>query len=158
MNFEFNVVSLPSKILKGLFVETSMEKAAQDCPALWQNFGQTLTNSAQCNSISKTSESFGVSQMIDENRFKYWAAVEESFIPENLKNFSDLPIEGGLYVQCTVPSLEVLGEAYTAIYTKWITEQTEYELNLQGVSFELYPKDWQFALPLSIYAPIIKKA
>lgn len=159
MDFQFTVVELPEIQVAGMTVETNMEKAMIDCPALWHTFGPRICSElANCAEISKTGESYGISKMIDENRFTYWAAVQTTRINTLPDDFKTMAIPAGLYVKATVPSLEKLGEAMTAMYMQWPQSQTEYQIDMQGVCLELYGLNWQPNDPLEIYAQVIKQA
>lgn len=162
MNKAYTVVEFPEKRIAGLHVQTDMQNAAKDCPALWQAFGPRIcTELANCASISKEGHTYGVSIMTDPERFTYWAAIEigtdDASGKALPKDIQTMTIPAGLYVKCQVENLSQLGEAFTALYMQWPQTQNEYALNMQGLCFELYPMNWQLTDPLEIYASVIKK-
>ena len=155
MNFEVTVIEFPATHLVGVKVRTNMQKAQADCPAIWQTFGPRIVEIPCGDCIGKGA--YGVSVMLNENDFDYWAAVEaapETALPNDMASF-DLP--GGLYAKCSVTSLEKLGEAYMYIYGPWISGQSEYELNMQAPCFELYPQNWRLDTAFEVYVPVTKK-
>lgn len=154
MNFELAVVEFPAKHLIGMKLATSMQKAQTDCPALWQAFGPRIIEIPSCESGCKGS--FGVSVMLNENEFEYWAAVEAApgtAIPDGM---ASMEISAGHYVKCTVPGVENLGAAFMYVYGRWAAEQSEYVLNMHAPGFELYPPDWRLNDSFEIYAPVTK--
>ena len=100
--FEVSVVNFAAKQLVGIKVRTSMAKAKEDCSALWHNF---------CPKMQKIEEGegYGISVMINEQEFDYWAAAEapKGTCPAGLE-----PVElpAGDYARCVVPNLESIGE------------------------------------------------
>lgn len=162
MSFVFSVVEVGEKKLAGIKVETSMEKAARDCPDLWHTFGPRCE--AELAEIANLEGgAYGISVMTgNEGSFTYWAAVEvfpDASLPEGMA-FTTIP--AGLYVRCTVPGLEQLGSAFEAMYGEWPRSQGKYAISHdpQGVCFELYPlqpKPWDVTDPLEIYGPVVKK-
>ncbi|MFD1259814.1 GyrI-like domain-containing protein [Entomomonas asaccharolytica] len=159
MSFQFTVVELPEIQVAGITVDTDMEKAMIDCPALWHTFAPRICSElADCVEISKTGDSYGISKMIDENRFTYWAAVQITQINTLPADFKTMTIPAGLYVKAQVPNLDMLGEALTAMYMQWPQSQTEYQLDMQGVSLERYEHNWQPNDPLEIFAAVIKQS
>ena len=152
MSLEIAVVSFPAKHLLGVKVRTSMQSSATDCPALWQAFSPRIAEMFMMGNAT-----FGVSVMVNENDFDYWAAVESSSntaVPDGMET-TEIP--AGLYAQCNVPSLEQLGEAFMYVYSQWIREQSEYTLDMHAPCFELYPPNWQPSDAVAIYVPVLKK-
>ena len=151
MSFEISVVEYPAKKLIGTKVRTTMQKAQNDCPALWQSFGPKI-----CTQFSNCQGAFGVSVMVNENDFDYWAAVEpsvETVVPEGM---DIIEIPAGLYAKCNVPNIEQLGPAFMFLYGPWVQGQSEYSLDMNGLCFELYPNDWQPTDAFEVYAPVKK--
>lgn len=158
MDFQFTVVELPAIKIAGITVATDMANAAKDCPALWENFGPRICGElSSCADIAKTGESYGISKMIDENRFIYWAAVPVNTIDSLPADFDSMTIAAGYYVKGIAPNLEQLGQAFTAMYMQWPATQQEYQLDMQGICFELYRGDWQPSDPIEIYASLINR-
>lgn len=144
--FNVTVVDFPAKHLVGMKVRTSMSKAKEDCPAIWQTFCPKMA------SIYST-EGYGVSVMLNEQEFDYWAAAEagDKPLPEGLGHI-DIP--AGKYATCTVPSLEKCGEGYMFIYQTWLGSQKDWQLNMAAPCFELYPSDWTPDGPFALYVPV----
>ena len=144
--FEVSVVNYAAKQLVGIKVRTSMAKAKEDCPALWQNF---------CPKMQKIEEGegYGISVMINEQDFDYWAAAEapKGACPEGLE-----PVElpAGDYARCVVPNLESIGAGYMFMYQTWLAAQGDWKLNEQAPCFELYPADWNPAMPFELFMPV----
>jgi len=151
MSFEIRIVEYQDKRLAGIKVQTNMENSTKDCSALWRVFTPRM---AEINKDPK--ESFGVSVMLNENDFDYWAAMElvpGVPLPDGLQCVDILP---GTYVCCIVPSIEKLGDVYMYLYMDWLKSQTKYALNQGANSFERYPCPWQPDTPFEIYMPIKK--
>ena len=144
--FEVSVVNLAAKQLVGIKVRTSMAKAKEDCPALWHNF---------CPRMQKIEEGegYGISFMINEQDFDYWAAAEapKGACPSGLE-----PVElpAGEYARSVVPNLESIGEGYMFMYQSWLTAQGDWKLNEQAPCFELYPAVWTPAMPFELFMPV----
>lgn len=154
MNFEVTVVEFPVKHLVGMKVSTSMQKAQADCPQLWQTFGPRIIELPSMEGVN--SGAYGISVMLNENEFDYWAAVEanpEIDLPDGM---GTIAISAGLYAKCTVLGLEKLGEAFMYLYGPWIQGQKEYTLDMQAPCFELYPQNWRLETVFEIYAPVKK--
>lgn len=151
--FDVKVVEYPQKRLAGQRVRTSMQKAQQDCPALWQSFGPGIGGIA---GAKLAQGSFGLCVMLNEADFDYWAAVEidaSASLPDGLES---IEVPAGLYATTTVPNLEKLGPAYMFLYEDWPKSQREYGFSGQALSFELYPPNWQLAAAFEIFMPVKK--
>lgn len=158
MDYTFTVAELPEKMIAGISVETDMQHAQQDCQALWQSFGPRIcTELSKHIAIPANADSFGISQMLDSERFRYWAAIEISSAEQLPADLQTMIIPAGLYVTCQVPGLEQLCEAYTAMYEKWPQSQNTYAMNMQGICIERYKNNWQIQDPLEIYGSVVKK-
>jgi len=150
--FNTTVVDYPKKHLIGMKMRTTMEKAATDCPVLWQTFGPRLESilAEDCQG------SYGICVMLDMVNFDYWAAVEYDpslDLPEGLDRYE---ISAGPYARASVPNLEKMGPAYMYLYEEWPKSQSGYIINMQAPGFEFYPPNWQPNEPLEIYVPLIK--
>ena len=154
MSFEITVVEFPATHLIGMKVRTNMQNAQKDCPAIWQTFGPRIIEIPGGDCVGKGA--YGISVMVNENDFDYWAAVEsqtESPLPDDMDTI-DIP--AGHYARCSIASLEKLGEAYMFVYGPWIQGQNEFTLDMSGVSFELYPSHWNPGEAFEIYVPVKK--
>ncbi|MDR0499037.1 MAG: GyrI-like domain-containing protein [Holophagales bacterium] len=152
VKFETSIVEFPTKKLVGMKVRTSMEKAGADGGALWQAFTPRMSEVCK-----EPKGMFGVSVMVSESEFDYWAALEmtpEEPLPEGM---GEVTILKGAYVRCTVPSIEKMGDAYMYLYTEWSGGQTKYVINQEASAFEHMPGDWQMGKPFDIYVPIKAK-
>ena len=126
--------------------------------ALWQAFGPRIAELMGCARLSEDNRgSCGVSKMIDEDNFTYWAGIGVESVESLPEGMATMTIPQGWYVKCTAPGIEQLGEALMAIYSQWQDTQDEYVLDMQGVSLELYPENWQITDALEVYASILKK-
>jgi AraC family transcriptional regulator len=145
--FKVSVVDVAAKHLTGMKVRTSMTRAKEDCSAIWQNFCPKMTD-------IYSKEGYGVSVMLNEQEFDYWAAADagNNPLPEGMGHI-DIP--AGKYAVCTVPNLDKCGEAYMFIYSTWLGSQTTWKPNMAAPCFELYPADWTPAAPFAVYVPVI---
>jgi AraC family transcriptional regulator len=146
--FEVTIVDLAAKQLAGIKVRTSMAKAKQDCPALWQNFCPKMPDIF-------TKKSYGISVMLNEQDFDYWAAAEapEGACPAGLE---PVGIPAGSYARCEVANLESIGEGYMFMYQTWLASQGEWKLNVQAPCFELYSANWNPAMPFELFMPVMR--
>lgn len=150
-NYHVTVADYPSKQLVGMKVRTSMKNSHQDCPALWQHFGPRIGE------LLGNRESYGVSVMINEEEFYYWAVVEWeplSPLPEGMERI-DIP--AGKYAKCTAPSLNELADVYMYIYGGWPESQDEYTFDEKKACIELYRTGWQPEDALDVYMPLKAK-
>ncbi|MFT3963641.1 GyrI-like domain-containing protein [Propionivibrio sp.] len=155
---EFTVVEFPETRLAGVTIETDMERAESDCTAVWQAFWPRIAAELVPRAvIPENVHAFGVSRMIDEQRFFYSAMLQVESIRDLPGDMREMRIPGGLYVRCAVPSLARLAEAYTALYEQWPSAQGEYELDYQGVCFERYPPDFTHEKPFEILAAVVRR-
>ena len=144
--FEVTVVDFAAKQLVGIKVRTTMAKAKEDCSALWHSF---------CPMMQKINESegYGISVMLNEQDFDYWAAAEapKGACPAGLE-----PVElpAGDYARCVVPNLESIGAGYMYMYQTWLAAQGDWKLNEQAPCFELYPAVWNPDMPFELFMPV----
>lgn len=154
--FQINVVTRPAIKTAGLKVATTMEKASVDCPKIWsEDFGPRMMDFPA--DPAYPDQSFGVSIMLDQHNFDYWAVMplrEHAGVPDGMET---LEIAGGLYAECHLNSLEELGDAYNYVYLQWAPAQEKYAVNMQGASYELYTSDFMKTGKLSIYCPLLAK-
>lgn len=147
------VVDYPAKRLIGMNVLTSMRKASVDCPALWQSFGQRVSEFL----VGGCKGSYGLSIMINAEDFYYWTAIDAYLlktVPEGMKRI-DIP--DGQYAVCPAPNLEKVAETYMFLYETWLKGQSEYVLNEQVPCFEQYPPNWQPSDAFEIFMPVKKR-
>ena len=154
--FTVTVVERPAVRTAGLKVRTSMAKASQDCPAIWQNeFGPRMESFPA--DPAHPGQSYGASIMLDSENFDYWAVMPIAPGAQVPEGMDILEIPGGLYAECKLLSLKELGDAYTYIYGDWIKEQGKYALNMQAACLELYTWDFMKTGELTIYCPLLEK-
>lgn len=154
--FTVAVVERPPIRTAGLKVRTSMQKAMQDCPALWEKeFGPRMESFPVDPQFAD--QSYGVSIMVDSEAFDYWAVMAIDPAAQLPDGMDYLQIPGGLFVECHLASLAELGDAYTYIYMDWGKNQKKYALNMQGASYELYTCEFMSSGKLSIYCPVVEK-
>ncbi len=154
-DFKVTVVDHPAKRLIGMKVRTSMRKAQEDCPALWQAFGPRISEFLPAGGDCKGS--YGLSVMITAEDFHYWAAVEAGPVTEVPPGMEAIDIPAGQYATCAVPGLDKLTGAYMFIYGTWLNGQSGYALNEQAPCFEQYPPDWQLTDGFALFMPVKKR-
>lgn len=157
MKFTFTIEEYPETRSVGLTIETDMQNAAKDCPSIWNTFGPRIeTEIIPHATVPSNIHSFGISRMIDEERFHYSAALEITSIQALPENMQEILIPKGLYVKCDVPSLAYIKDAYEAMYMEWPQSQDEYEFDHRGLCFERYPPGAEMETPFEIYAAVKK--
>ncbi len=154
--YQVAIVEYPAKHLTGVKVRTTMQKAHQDCSALWQNFGPRMGELLSAG--NGCPESYGVSVMLNAEDFDYWAAFETVSSITVPPDMASLDLPAGQYAKCAVSSLEKLGDGYMYLYETWPKSQSEYTFDEQAPCFELYPANWQLTDAFEIYMPLKKKA
>ena len=136
----------------GLKTRTSMAKAADDCPRLWQDdFGPRMPEVASFPDCS-----YGISVMVEDDIFDYWAAMPlrpGDPIPPNMTAI-DLP--DGQYAEVYLKSLNDLICAYQHLFSAWLPD-SGYDLG-NAPSYELYPADHLETGCLALYMPVQAKA
>lgn len=157
--FDISVSETPACTLAGLCVRTTMQDASRDCPKLWQqDFMPRLPEITWMPANEFQGATFGISVMLDEEgAFEYWAAAplaEGAKVPEGMRAVT---LPGGLYAHCRVPSLELLGQAYMALYRDWTSQQTEYEALMQAPCFERYDGDYLKTGAFDVYMPVARR-
>ncbi len=152
--YDVVVAECPARRLVGIKVQTTMAKAAEDCPAIWDVFGRRMDEAAAPESACKGS--FGVCVMLNAEDFDYWAALEADPSAAVPQGMAVIELPAGLYAKAAVPNLEKLGEAYTFLYEKWLKEQTAYACDEAAPSFEWYPPDWQPSDALEVFMAVRK--
>ncbi|WP_454726065.1 MULTISPECIES: GyrI-like domain-containing protein [Cupriavidus] len=155
--YQVAIVECPTRRLTGRKVRTTVQRAKQDCTALWQSFGPRMGELLA--EPSAWPPCYGVSVMTGAGNFDYWAAVEAtvpvSALPADMSNLS---LRAGPYAKCTVPGLENIDDGYRFLYETWPGSQDEYVCDEHASCFELYPENWQPAQPFEIYMPLKKAA
>lgn len=153
MTLDVTIKEFPNRHLTGLVVRTNTQKAAIDCPAVWQVFGQQIASLANSASIH---EAYGISVMIGtDGTFDYWVVAEtpaDAPVPEGMKT---LELPAGLYACTFAPNLEQMEMAYQEIYTEWSKRQTEYVVDMQAPCAEVYRTGWQPSEPFELWVPVI---
>lgn len=152
--FDVTVVDYPAKRLIGLKVQTTMSKAAEDCPAIWQTFGPKMGE--LCAAGNTQTGSFGVCVMLNAEDFDYWAAVEAGTSTAVPQGMGSIELPAGLYARALVPNLEQLGDAYMYLYTQWNKDQTDYICDETVPCFEWYPPNWQCSGSFEIFTAVKK--
>lgn len=132
--------------LAGRRVRTNLAAAGADCPRLWETFTPRMAEMA-----SWPGESYGVSVMVDENEFDYWAALPlrpGDSLPPGLEVL-DLP--GGLFARRRLSDLGELPRAYEDFYGRPLPGC---EPRCDAASFELYPADHAQSGLFSLHVPV----
>lgn len=155
-DFHVEIVERPEIVTAGVKVATTMEKCGVDCPALWEkNFGPRMADFPA--DPRYPNQSFGVSVMIDQSAFDYWAVMplrEGAAIPTGMEK---LVLAGGSYAECRLNGLAELGDAYNYVYLKWAAAQEKFVLNMAEASIELYTSEFMTTGKLVIYCPLAAK-
>jgi predicted transcriptional regulator YdeE len=150
------VVNRPAIRTAGFKVRTDMAKASRDCPGLWEErFGPVMETFPA--DPARPDESYGVSVMVDDSAFDYWAVMpiaDGADIPEGM---DVLTLPEGIYAECALASLSELGDALNYIYGPWIAGQEKLTLNMQGACYERYTSDFSNSGRLVIYCPLLEK-
>jgi len=139
----------PPLTLVGIKTRTNMESALTDCPRHWEEFMPRMSELA-----AGPAGSYGVSFMVNETEFDYWAALPlkpGAPVPPGL---AGLDVPGGLYASCRLLSLENMSQAYERLYSQPLPG---YEARLDAPCYEFYPPDFQGSGPLTIYVPVHRK-
>ena len=123
-----SIIELPAFELAGMRVRTSMGKAFEECPKLWEKFGPRMHEFGIRPGEEFQGESFGASTMVDMDNdiFDYWAMLPYPASKELPEGMERLSVASSLYAACTVSSLAELGPAYEYIYRQWLPNQGEY--------------------------------
>lgn len=150
--FMVSITEFPALSLVGMKVATSMSKARTDCSALWQRFGPRM---AELGPIA--GESYGVSMMLNEQDFEYWAVVPAAASVVPPAGMERLEIPAASYAKCLAPNLEKMTQAFMYLYTEWPKSQTLYAPNEQAPSLERYQPHWKMDDGVEVYMPIKKK-
>ena len=152
-----SIVTVPSLVLCGLYVRTSMQNASEDCPRLWeQTFLPRMAELCRTPSHECQGESYGISVMdgTAPHEFTYWAAMPygpETPLPEGM---SRIELQGGSYARCRVPSLQQLGEAYTYLYMRWRDPDGAFAPDMTLPCFERYGAAYLERGELDIFMPL----
>lgn len=157
--FEVSVTERPLTRLVGLTIKTDMVNAKEHCTQLWgQTFLPRMPEITGKPAGEFQGASYGVSIMLDEQHFAYWAALplcEGRPIPEGMQT---LELPAGLYAQCEVPSLAQLGEAYTWLYGQWAQSDQPYAINMQAPCFEYYDENSCATGSLKVFVPVVRRS
>ncbi|MDL2209974.1 GyrI-like domain-containing protein [Desulfovibrio sp. OttesenSCG-928-O18] len=151
--FSITVVSRPALSLVGMCVRTTMIDAPVDCSRLWhETFAPRMGEFSTC----CADESYGISRVVDEatGAFDYWAAVP---VPEDFPvpaGMAPATLPAGLYAHTHVPSLDMLHQAYTAIFKTWLPSQKAYTVNIEAPSYERYPAEYLKTGTFELFFPV----
>lgn len=153
-NHNVTVVEYPEMHLIGMKVRTTMQKAQQDCPALWQAFGPRCAEILPAG--SDCTGAYGISVMLTPEEFEYWAAIEANASVAVPQGMGRVDIPAGQYAKCAVPNLGKLGEIYMYLYEEWPKSQKTYTYDEKIPCFELYPQNWKPSDALTVFMPVKK--
>ncbi len=152
--FSIAIVERPDIGTAGLKVRTNMAKAHEDCSALWRDaFGPRMD--AFPADPAYPGQSFGVSVMLDQENFDYWAVMPlapGAAVPAGMATF-DLP--AGAYAECRVASLDELVGAYTYVYGEWASAPGSRPLDFSRPCYELYRPEFLTTGAFSVYCPVM---
>lgn len=154
--FAIEVKRFPAIRTAGMHVHTSMDKASQDCPALWsEKFGPRMESFPVSSEYPNLS--FGLSTMESISDFTYWAVLpiaEGAEVPAGMER---IEIPGGFYACCDIASLAELGALYNYVYMQWPKEQTKHNLDISKPSVEVYTSEFMKTGGLAVRCPLIEK-
>lgn len=157
----YRITHVPQKKFIGMKIKTTMDKGQQECSALWVFFGPRVEKElAPTGYIIPNNESYGISSMISETEFYYWAAVElkeDATAPELPLDMEIFELKVHDYVVRTSHGLNEISQTYSALYMEWPSSQSEYDLDFMSPCFEHYKGDFTPASSFDIYVPIKKK-
>ena len=119
-------------------------------------------------------DAYGVSTNgAEDMTFTYWATLDVPFdmlqspnyvvvsarppVPIRIEGLATIDIPAGRYAVATVPSLAALPGAYGHLYDAWPETQTEYDIDFDSPSFELYPAAWRDGDPLRLFVPVRRR-
>jgi predicted transcriptional regulator YdeE len=158
---EIKVVDFPKTHVAGMLYHGTNEK--NEIPALWDILMQREAEVAKRDTARPLA--FGISIMgpeFEETKvFDYIAGYPVTDrltdLPEGMGQYE---IPEGQYAVVTCPNLASLGQAYDAIYNRWLPE-SEYQLDLSvgNFCFELYTEEFNppaGSEKLYIYVPVTK--
>lgn len=152
--FDIEIIDYPARHLVGIHARTSIPNAATDCPPVWDRFMDRLKELPG----RTKNRVYALFQMVDRRiSFDYWVAVETKPnvpVPGDMEIF-ELP--AGKYVCCRIPNRAATLMAYNAIYNDWVRDRDDYDVQMQGPCFELYPAKWSPNDPFDLYVPLIPR-
>ena len=152
-HYSAEVVELENIRLVGKRISTAYATAAQDCPALWENFSKEM-HLCEINEGCTTTRSFGVSIMTGPDSFDYMAAIE-SPVNGAIEGIHELLLPKGTYLKCVCPGLDKIGEVFGFMYDGvWTRENTDFNLDFEKPCFEEYTEEYFKNGQLNIYAPL----
>lgn len=159
---EIKVVDFPKTYVAGMLYHGKNEQ--NEIPGLWDILMEREAEIAQRDTSAPVA--FGINIMgpeFEESKvFDYIAGypVTDTLddLPDGMGQFA---IPAGRYAVITCPNLASLGEAYEAIYNRWLPK-SDYQLDLSfgNFSFEFYTEEFnppEGSEKLYIYLPVTKK-
>lgn len=152
--FEVNIVDCPEKYLVGLRVRTTIPRSLIDCPPIWETFKSRMDELPGAGGKKSYALFISVDQRIT---FDHWAAVEmprDFVIPKDMQCI-ELPARK--YVKCLVPNSAALLLAHSYLYSNWPQSQEEYDIDMSGPCFELYPAQWQSNEAFDLFVSVVPK-
>jgi predicted transcriptional regulator YdeE len=155
--FSVKIVERPAVKTAGLKIHTTMDAASTDCPKLW---AETFTPHMEAFPCDGSGISYGVSSMTSEFEFDYWAVMPLGKDAKTPAGLEEVAIPGGTYAECPLKSLAEMGDAYMYLYGDkgWGAGRTDYAVNFQGASLELYNSaEYLEKGTLTLLIPLIRK-
>ena len=159
---EIKVVDFPKTYVAGMLYHGDNEQ--NEIPGLWDILMQREAEIARRDTSAPIA--FGISIMGPEfegsHVFDYIAGFPVTDTIDNLpEGMGQFEIPEGHYAVIVCPNLASLGQAYDAIYNRWLPE-SDYELDLSfgNFCFELYNEEFNppaGSERLYIYVPVKEK-
>ena len=149
----------PEVRLFGISVETSLQRASVDCPRLWkETFCPRMPELSGKPAHEYQGPSYGVSVITnhDKGEFTYWAGMEAPAEGTPPAGMAEFVLPGGLFACCRIPSLTMLGEAYSYMYKIWPTTKGGVPLNPALPCFEHYDSRFCQSNTLEVYVPVLE--
>lgn len=150
--FDIEIVEYPAKHLVGIRVRTTIPQSSIVCPPVWREFLGRLKEFP-----GKTrNKVYNLYKMVDRRvSFDYWVAVEtpgDFSVPRGMESFD---LSANQYARCCVPNQAAILMAYNEIFGTWVQQQDEYDVDMTGPCFELYPARWKPEDAFDLYASVI---
>lgn len=160
-SFTVSILERAPLTVFGIPLQTTMPRAAVDCPRLWSEiFGPRMRELAPNAPQNDPGESYGICMMDSDGQetFTYWAAMPPETglaLPEGMQQ---MVLPGGLYAHTRVPSLQMLDDAYTFLYMGKPEALAGHTPNMHNPCFERYTAEWITAGALELFVPLDKTA
>lgn len=157
--FAVSVLRYPKVHLFGISVMTDLDKAPEDCPALWRAFTPRMPELSGKPAHLYQGPSYGVSIITDHIgvAFTYWTAMEAAAHSAPPAGMGAIALSGGLYACCRIPAAGMLHEAYDYMYDEWPQRAEGYSVLTDQPCFEYYSSRFCQSGTHEVYVPILPR-